>query len=127
MRGVGARVPVRLLRERDLMAALEDLRNVATALDSALTGWISYPFPSTTKIGALALQMVATLRQRRYRDWGENCALRARLARALADNTGLRDCNRVLTDQVLRLEANGPTVTGDAAGEGRLRLPGRNR
>jgi hypothetical protein len=95
------------------VSALDDLRNVATALDSALTGWISYPFRSTTKVGEQALQMVATLRQRRYKDWGENCALRARLGRALADNNGLRDCNRVLTDQVLRLEAQRPTVTRD--------------
>ncbi len=111
------------------MAAIDDLRNVLTALDSALTGWIGYPFPSTTKTGQRALEFVAELRKRRYRDWGENIALRARLARALADNDGLRDCNAQLTDEMMRLEepATRPTVTGDVTPREGDAAGGRNR
>ncbi len=111
------------------MSALDDLRNVLTALDSALTGWIGYPFPSTTKTGEQALKLVAELRKRRYRDWGENCALRGRLARALADNNGLRDCNAQLTEEVMRLEepAPRPSVTGDVTPREGDVDTGRNR
>ncbi len=86
------------------MSAIDDLRNLDTALDSAITGWIGYAWKATTKTGERCLAMVAQMRERHYKAWGINCALRARLARALDDNDGLRDGNARMTAEIEALE-----------------------
>ena len=86
------------------MTAIDDLRNLDTALDSAVTGWIGYNWPTTSKTGERGLEAVKVLRRRLYRQWGESCALRSRLSRALDDLSGTRDANVWLTDELEKTE-----------------------
>ncbi len=83
------------------MSAKDDLRELENALDGALHGWFmpSSLFPST-KTGARCLEHLKLLRQRLYRSWGENLALRARLRQALRDVDGLRSANQLLTNEL---------------------------
>ena len=87
------------------MSALDDLRNLETSLDAAITGWIGYNWKPTTVLGGKCSEMVSAMRRRHYKAWGENCALRARLSRALDDNDGLRDGNASMTAQIEELES----------------------
>ena len=82
------------------MSAKDDLRDLRDLLDAALTGWIGANFKPSTKTGERCSELVAKLRQRIYRSWGENLALRARLHQALRDVDGLRAANQLLTDEL---------------------------
>jgi hypothetical protein len=88
------------------MTTAQDLRDLRDQLDGALTGW---PWPSSikasTKIGAECLDLVHQLRKRRYKDWAENCVLRARLSAALKDNEGQREMNAILTAELERVKS----------------------
>jgi hypothetical protein len=86
------------------MSTATDLVLVRDYLDSILVGWIGAYTNATTVSGQQAIKDAIAIRERLHRIWGTNCALRSRLARALADNDGLRDCNAMLTADLEKSE-----------------------
>lgn len=80
------------------MSAAQDLRDIRDAIDGMLVGWIGWRQKLSTKAGAECLDMVNEARRRLYKSWGENCALRTRLAAALREVDGLRATNELLTN-----------------------------
>jgi hypothetical protein len=86
------------------MSTADDLRELCDELDAALTGWPRGGRPyMTTKTGEKAEALLRQLRARRYKQWGENLALRGRLRAALSDIDGLRAANEALTAELERL------------------------
>lgn len=84
------------------MSATQDLRELADEIDALLTGWPRSRSFMTTETGKKAEAYVRRLREERYRQWSENCALRARVLRLAEDNDGLRATNELLTNELER-------------------------
>ncbi len=86
------------------MTAAADLREITNQLDGVLTGWIADRYSyMTTATGTIAEKLVRKLRERHFKQWCENCVLRGRLAKALADLEGARNANEALTNELERL------------------------
>jgi hypothetical protein len=91
------------------MTAANDLRDIRDELDGVLHGAL-WPasLKCSTVVGQEAQALAEQLRKRLYHSWSENCALRARLARALVEEDAQRAINERLTaeleasDQALR-------------------------
>jgi hypothetical protein len=109
------------------MSAFEDLKLVRDYLDSRLVGWIGARTDTTTVTGRDAIVVARAIADKLHKTCGENCVIRARLSRALEDNSGLRDCNAVLTCDLEDFEENLEIAKRNNAAIGQLCLTYRQK
>jgi hypothetical protein len=85
------------------MSAVRDLHDIRDRLDGVLHGalWPTSIRCSTVS-GQACDELVEQLRARLYEAWSENCVLRGRLSRIIADNEGQRAMNAILTEEAER-------------------------
>jgi hypothetical protein len=110
-----------------VVTAANDLRDLRDELDGVLHGAL-WPdsLRCSTVVGREAQALTEQLRARLYRSWSENCALRARLARALAEVEGQRAMNAQLTEEAMAREA-APRGRGVEALFGFIEVPRTQR